>query len=92
MDSASVSLAVDLARQALWVAAKLSLPVLLTGLTVGLVVAVLQAATQVQDATVNQVPKMLAVGAALFLAMPWLLATLVEYCVALVRDMGAWFR
>jgi flagellar biosynthetic protein FliQ len=92
MDSASVSLAVDLARQALWVAAKLSLPVLLTGLAVGLVVAVLQAATQVQDATVNQVPKMLAVGAALFLAMPWLLATLVEYFAALVRDMGAWFR
>jgi len=92
MDSASVSLAVDLARQALWVAAKLSLPVLLTGLAVGLVVAALQAATQVQDATVNQVPKMLAVGAALFLAMPWLLATLVEYFAALVRDMGAWFR
>ncbi len=92
MDSASVSLAADLARQALLLAAKLSLPVLLTGLAVGLVVAVLQAATQVQDATVNQVPKMLAVGAVLFLAMPWFLTILVEYCTALVRDMGNWFR
>lgn len=92
MDSASISLAVDLARQALWMAAKVSLPVLLAGMAVGLVVAVLQAATQVQDAAVNQVPKMLAVGAALFLAMPWILATLAEYCVALVRDMGTWFR
>ncbi len=92
MDSAHLDRAVDLAREALLLAAKLSLPLLLAGLVVGAVIAVLQAATQVQEQSLNQVPKMFAIAAVLFVAMPWLLSTLVEYTVELVRGMGTWFR
>ena len=92
MDSGDLSLAVDLGREVLWVAVKISFPILLAALVVGALVSVLQAATQVQDQTVNQVPKLFAVAAVVFLLLPWILSVLVEYTHDLVRDMGVWFR
>ena len=92
MDSADLSLAVDLGREALWVAVKLSFPILLSALVVGAVISVLQAATQLQDQTLNQVPKMFTVAAVIFLSLPWILAVLVDYTRDLVGGMGGWFR
>ena len=54
-------------------------PVLLAVLVVGLVVSVLQAATQNNEATLSFVPKVLAAVAVLTIAGPWMLTTLVEY-------------
>ncbi len=56
-----------------------SAPVLLTVLVVGLVVSVFQAATQINEATLSFVPKVLATIAVLALAGPWMLTMLVEY-------------
>ena len=92
MDGGDLSLAVDLGREALWVAVKLSFPVLIAALVVGALISVLQAATQLQDPTLNQVPKMFAVAAVVFLMLPWILAVLAEYTHELVKDMGMWFR
>ena len=92
MDGGDLSLAVDLGREALWVAVKLSFPILLSALVVGALISVLQAATQIQDQTLNQVPKMFAVAAVVFLMLPWILAVLAEYTHELVKDMGMWFR
>jgi len=92
MDSGDLSLAIDLGREALWVAVKLSLPILLSALVVGALISVLQAATQIQDQTLNQVPKMFTVAAAVFVLLPWILGVLVEYTHDLVKDMGVWFR
>ena len=92
MDSGDLSLAVDLGREALWVAVKLSFPILVSALVVGGMISVLQAATQLQDPTLNQVPKMFAVAAMVFLMLPWVLAVLAEYTHEIVKDMGMWFR
>ena len=92
MDSADLSLAVDLGREALWVAVKLSFPILLAALVVGAVISVLQAATQLQDQTLNQVPKMFTVAAVIFLSLPWILAVLVDYTRDVVGGSGTWFR
>ena len=92
MDSNDLSLAIDLGREALWVAVKLSFPILLAALVVGALISVLQAATQIQDQTLNQVPKMFTVAAAVFILLPWILAVLVEYTHDLVKDMGVLFR
>jgi len=54
-------------------------PVLLTVLAVGLVVSIFQAATQIHEATLSFVPKMIAAVAVLTFAGPWMLSTLVEY-------------
>lgn len=54
-------------------------PMLLTVLVVGLVVSIFQAATQINEATLSFVPKMVAAVAVLTIAGPWMLSTLVEY-------------
>jgi flagellar biosynthetic protein FliQ len=92
MDSADLSLAADLGREVLWIAVKLSFPILLAAIVVSAVISVLQAATQLQDQTLNQVPKMFVVAAVIFVTLPWFLAVLVEYTHDLVRDMGGWFQ
>jgi flagellar biosynthesis protein FliQ len=92
MDSATLDQAVDVGREALFVAVKLSLPILLAGLIVGAVISMLQAATQMQEQTLNQVPKMFAIAAAAFLTFPWILAVLTEYATHLILGMGSWFK
>ena len=54
-------------------------PVLLTVLMVGVIVSVFQAATQINEATLSFVPKMLAAVLVLMVAGPWMLTNLVEY-------------
>jgi flagellar biosynthetic protein FliQ len=66
-------------QQALEVMLLVSAPLLLTALVAGLVVSVLQAATQINEMTLSFIPKLLAMVAALVVAGPWMLATLVEY-------------
>jgi len=57
----------------------ISAPVLLTVLAVGLVVSIFQAATQINEATLSFVPKVVAAVAVLAIAGPWMLTSLVEF-------------
>jgi flagellar biosynthetic protein FliQ len=66
-------------QQALTVMLTVSAPLLLVVLLVGLVVSVFQAATQINEATLSFVPKIVAVAAVLAIAGPWMLAQLVDY-------------
>lgn len=61
-----------LAQEALLLSVSLSLPVVGVAAVVGLVVAVLQAATQVQDQTLAHLPRFLVVALALALTGPWM--------------------
>jgi len=70
---------IEFARQAIMLLIFLSLPVLVTGLIVALVVSILQAVTQVQDPTLSLVPRILAMLLALALTAPWMLSKLVEF-------------
>jgi flagellar biosynthetic protein FliQ len=54
-------------------------PLLVVVLVVGLVVSILQAATQIHEQTLSFVPKLLAAFATLGIAGPWMLSTLVDY-------------
>ena len=71
--------AVNLAREALKLAMIVGTPVLAAALAVGLVVSLMQAATQVQDHTLSFVPKLIAVAAALAIFGHWMLERLVEF-------------
>jgi len=68
-----------LGQQALWMLLMVAAPVLLTVLAVGLVVSVFQAATQIHEATLSFVPKIVAAVAVLAVAGPWMLTTLIEF-------------
>ena len=66
-------------QQGLYLLLMVAAPVLLTVLGVGLLVSIFQAATQIHEATLSFVPKMIAAVAVLGFAGPWMLTTLVEY-------------
>ena len=69
----------DLARDGIWVMIIISAPIMIVGLAVGIVIALVQALTQIQEQTLVFVPKILAAVAVLAVAGPWMLTTLVEY-------------
>lgn len=60
----------DLIRETIWLSIKLSTPIMLVGLVVGVAVALLQALTQIQEVTLVFVPKIIAIFLALFIGMP----------------------
>jgi flagellar biosynthetic protein FliQ len=66
-------------QQGLTMLLMVSAPVLLVVLVVGLVVSIFQAATQINEATLSFVPKIIAAVAMLGFAGPWMMTTLVEY-------------
>ncbi|HET9206414.1 MAG TPA: flagellar biosynthesis protein FliQ [Burkholderiaceae bacterium] len=68
-----------LGQQGLLLMLTVAAPMLITVLVVGLVVSVLQAATQINEATLSFVPKVVAAVVVLAVAGPWMLNTLVEY-------------
>ncbi len=57
----------------------LSLPMLLAGLIVGLLVSIFQATTQINEMTLTFVPKILAVVAVIIFAMPWMVNMITDY-------------
>ena len=71
--------AFHLGQQGLYMLLMVSAPILLTVLVVGLVVSILQAATQINEATQSFVPKVVAAVAVLAVAGPWMLTQLVDY-------------
>ena len=68
-----------LATDALMLAFKIGLPLLLASLVVGLLVSVFQAVTQIQEMTLSFIPKLIAISVALMIAGPWMLKVLVGY-------------
>lgn len=70
---------VDVGREALIVVVLLSAPVLLTALSIGLAIGMIQAATQIQEMTLSFIPKLLGMFGALIIAGNWMLGLLVDY-------------
>jgi flagellar biosynthetic protein FliQ len=69
----------ELSRSGLVVMIKVAAPPLLAGLAVGLLVAIFQALTQIQEMTLTFVPKVLTVLVVLLLALPFVLHTLFDF-------------
>lgn len=80
--------ALDWIRQLLWTAVLASAPPMIAIVVVGLVLAVLQAATQVNDQTVSFAPKALIAVATLAASGPWMLGMLREFALAAFVALG----
>ena len=78
---------VDIARDGIWTMIKVSAPALLAGLTVGVVVALLQSVTQLQEATLTFVPKALVVFGVLVLTLPYMIHTMDDFWKRLLDMM-----
>lgn len=80
---------IDLAVQTMLVAAKLCAPILLTALAVGLAISLFQSVTQIQEATLSFVPKMIAVGIAVVLSGNWMLHEMLGFTRELFARLPA---
>ncbi len=69
----------NLGRNAMEVLLMVAAPMLLVVLIIGLMVSIFQAATQINEATLSFIPKLLGVFAVLVVAGPWMLTTMVDY-------------
>jgi len=77
----------DIGRDALWVIALLSAPMLLSALAIGLFVGMIQAATQIQEMTLTFIPKLIVLALALLIAGPWMLAVLTDFTTNLIQSI-----
>ena len=67
----------------------LSAPVLLSGLLVGILISIFQAATSINEMTMTFIPKMLAVAIALMFFFPWMMQTMIDFTANLLNNLPA---
>ncbi len=77
----------NIGRQALEVTAMLAGPLLIASLIVGLIIAMFQAATQINEMTLTFIPKLITIGMVLMIAGPWLLQTMMTFTVRLIKSI-----
>ncbi len=83
---------IDLGRKTLMMVLILSGPMLLLSLVVGLIVSVFQAATQINEMTLTFIPKLVAMGIALLVFLPWMLQLFKGFFVELLEMIPSMLR
>ncbi|MBN1275853.1 MAG: flagellar biosynthesis protein FliQ [Deltaproteobacteria bacterium] len=78
--------------EAIKIAILLAAPMLIAGLVVGLLVSIVQAATQVNEMTMTFIPKMLAVGIAILIFFPWMVQIIVDFTQNLFVNIPIYIR
>lgn len=79
---------IDVARETLWIIIKVSAPLLLVSLIVGLVISIFQTVTSIQEQTLTFVPKLLAIFLVIMLTGNWMMKTMVDFLVELFSNFG----
>ncbi|MGR9045199.1 MAG: flagellar biosynthesis protein FliQ [Gammaproteobacteria bacterium] len=74
-------------QEAMVVAVKLTAPVLIPSLVVGLIIAMFQAATQINEMTLTFVPKLIVIGIVLMVMGPWMLQMYLDYFQQLIKEI-----
>ena len=70
---------IELGRQAVEVTLLVSAPLFIAALATGLIISIFQAATQINEATLSFIPKLVGVFVALVVAGPWMLSVMLDY-------------
>ncbi len=70
---------IALGREALYIALLVAAPMFLAALATGLIVSILQAATQINEATLSFVPKLVIMFGTLIMVGPWMITLLTDY-------------
>ncbi|MFN4320162.1 MAG: flagellar biosynthesis protein FliQ [Aquificaceae bacterium] len=88
----SPDMVISLGQRALEMALMLSAPVLLITFLVGLVISILQSATQIQEMTLSYIPKIVAAYITVLVLGAWMLNKLIDYTKELIINIPMWFR
>lgn len=73
----------QIAQDALWVILQTAGPIMLSGLTIGLIIALFQALTTIQEMTLTFVPKIIVIFIAIVVFLPFMMTTVIEYSMSL---------
>jgi len=84
MDAGTV---IQIGREMLLLTLILSVPIMVVGMAIGLVVSIFQAMTQIQEQTLTFVPKIIGILVAILILLPWSLQLMVDYTVRLIEEM-----
>lgn len=82
----------NIAQQALKTILMISAPMLGFGLLVGLLVSIFQATTQIQEATLAFVPKIVAVFISILIFGPWILKVLIDFAENLILNINTYIN
>ncbi|MGE5676482.1 MAG: flagellar biosynthesis protein FliQ [Pseudomonadota bacterium] len=86
------SVIIDVAQEAIKVVLMISAPILGLGLLVGLIVSIVQATTQIQEATLSFIPKIIAIALALLVFGPWMMNLMYDFTVKLFENIPTYIR
>jgi len=80
---------IEIGREALWVILKTAGPIMAAGLAIGLLIALFQALTTIQEMTLTFVPKILVIFTSVILFLPWMMSTVTIFARQLFDRMVA---
>ncbi|MCX7146084.1 MAG: flagellar biosynthesis protein FliQ [Sulfuritalea sp.] len=80
---------IEIGRNAVEITLLISAPLFIAALVTGLIVSIFQAATQINEATLSFVPKLIAIFATLIVAGPWMLTMMTDYMRRLYESIPA---
>lgn len=83
---------IDIARQALWIIIKVSAPMLIVSLVVGLVISIFQTVTSIQEQTLTFVPKLIAIFVVLMLCGSWIFKSTADFMIELCSNFSTYIR
>ncbi|WP_027954220.1 flagellar biosynthesis protein FliQ [Halobacillus kuroshimensis] len=82
------NMVISFAKEGIYTVLLISGPLLILALTVGLVVSIFQATTQIQEQTLAFIPKIVAVLIGLIVFGPWMLTNMVEYTAEIFNNLN----
>lgn len=83
---------IEFGQHALYVAMMIAAPLLLTALLVGLVIGVVQAATQINEMTLSFIPKVISMALVALITGPWMLRTMVQFTRQLIESLPSMIK
>jgi len=79
----------EIAEGALWVVLQTAGPIMMAGLLIGLIIALFQALTTIQEMTLTFVPKIIIIFVAIVIFLPFMMTTVIEYSLTLFDRISA---
>lgn len=80
---------IDIGAKTIWVAMKVASPALFATLIAGLVISVIQAATQINEQTLSFIPKIIVMTVAIIVCGPWIIQTMMGFTTDLFHSIPA---
>ncbi|MBA3006133.1 MAG: flagellar biosynthesis protein FliQ [Proteobacteria bacterium] len=80
---------IDIARKAIQTTLMIAAPMLLSGMIIGLLVSIFQAATQINEQTMTFIPKIVVVFLSLLIFAPWIMHTMIAFTMGIFESLAS---